>query len=154
MQQPTLAGDPNPNDSESSVQKIIQEMMMNSSPLNGVGGMVGVGTLANDAKNANGTLPMSNSMGLNGSNCLVGNGNGGAGFDGVGSGGLGQLPMTNGIRGAMGNNSMSMNGRIGMASMARDQTMNHQQALGDHLLSGLGPVNGFNNLQFDWKSSP
>ncbi|PSS19473.1 Transcriptional corepressor SEUSS like [Actinidia chinensis var. chinensis] len=154
MQQPALSGDPDPNDSESSVQKIIQEMMMNSSPLNGGGGMGGVGTLGNDAKNANGTLPTSNSVGLNGSNCLVGNGNGVAGFGGVGSGGLGQSPVTNGIRVAMGNSSMSMNGRIGTALMARDQTMN-QQALGDHLLSGLGPINGFNNhLQFDWKSSP
>ncbi|XP_057505374.1 transcriptional corepressor SEUSS-like [Actinidia eriantha] len=142
MQQPALSGDPDPNDSESSVQKIIQEMMMNS-PLNGGGSMAGVGTLGNDAKNVNGILPMSNSMGLNGSNCLVGNG------------GLGQSPMTNGIRAAMENNSMTMNGRIGMASMARDQTMNHQQqVLGDHLRSGLGPVHGFNNLQFDWKSSP
>ena len=154
LQQPALSGDPDPNDSESSVQKIIQEMMMNS-PLNGGGGMVGGGTLGNNAKNVNGILPMSNGMGLNGSNCQVGNGNGGAGFGGVGGGGLGQLPMTNGIRAAMGNNSMTMNGRIGMASMARDQTMNHQQqVLGDQLLSGLGPVNGFNNLQFDWKSSP
>nr|KJB80601.1 hypothetical protein B456_013G106300 [Gossypium raimondii] len=65
-------------------------------------------------------------------------------------------PM-NGIRAAMGNNSM-MNGRVGngMASMARDQGMNHQQQqdLGNQLLSGLGAVNGFNSLQYDWKTSP
>lgn len=158
MQQPSLSGEADPNDSQSSVQKIIQEMMM-SSQLNGTGGMVNVGSLANDVKNVNGILPTSNSTGLNGT--LVGNGPvnstagivGGGGFGSMG-GGLGQPTMVNGMRAAaMGNNSMSMNGRIGMTPM-RDQSLNHQQDLGNQLLGGLGAVNGFNNLQFDWKPSP
>uniref|UniRef100_A0A5B7B176 Putative SEUSS transcriptional co-regulator isoform 1 n=1 Tax=Davidia involucrata TaxID=16924 RepID=A0A5B7B176_DAVIN len=158
MQQPALSGDGDPNDPQGSVQKIIQEIMSNQ--FNGGGGMVGVGSLGNDVKNVNGILPTNNSTGLGG-NCLVGNGTansnsgiGGAGFGSMGNG-LGQSAMINGIRAAMGNNSMSMNGRVGMTSMARDQSLNHQQQdLGNHLLSGLGAVNGFNNLQFDWKSSP
>jgi hypothetical protein len=68
-------------------------------------------------------------------------------------GGLVQSTVVNGIRAAMGNNSI-MNGRMGMPSMVRDQSMNHQQDLGNQLLSGLGAVNGFSNLQFDWKPSP
>ncbi|KAA8538330.1 hypothetical protein F0562_027847 [Nyssa sinensis] len=159
MQQPALSGDADPNDSQSSVQKILQEMM--SSQLNGGGGMVGVGSMGNDVKNINGILP-SNGIGLNGGNCLVGNGTAnstlgieGAGFGSMGSG-LGQSAMINGIRTAMGNNSMIMNGRgVGMTAMAREQSMNHQQQdLGNHMLSGLGSVNGFNNPQFDWKTFP
>lgn len=157
MQQPALSGDPDPNDSQSSVQKIIHEMMM-SSQLGG-NGMVGVGSLGNDVKSVNGLLQPSNNSGLNGGNSIVANGTpnnnsgiGVAGFGGMGSG-LGQSAMGNGIRAAMGsNNSVTMNGRVGM-TMARDQNINHQQQdLG--LLSGLGAVNGFNNLQFDWKASP
>ena len=162
LQQPVLSSEADPSDSQSSVQKILQDMLM-SNQHNGPGGMVGVGSLGNDVKNVNGMLP-TNNTGLNGGNCFVGNGTvnsnsgiGGAGFGTMG-GGLGQSAMVNGIRAAMGNNSI-MNGRIGMASMARDQSMNHQQQdLGNQLLSGLGAglgaVNGFNNLQFDWKPSP
>ncbi|KAI8002448.1 Transcriptional corepressor SEUSS [Camellia lanceoleosa] len=147
MQQSALSGDGDPNDSQSSVQKIIHEMIMSSH--------------LNDVKNVNGILPTSNSMGLNGGNGLVSNGIannnagiGGGGFGNMGSG-LGQSAMINGIRAAMGTNSMTMNGRVGMTTMARDPNLNHQQqALGDQLLSGLGAVNGFNNLQFDWKSTP
>lgn len=157
-QQPALSGEADPSESQSSVQKLIQEMMM-SSQLNGGGSMVGVGSLGNDVKNVNGILPTNNNLGFNGSmvgNGTVNNSSGimGAGFGSMGSG-LGQSAMVNGIRAAMGNNSMSMNGRVGMASMVREQSMNHQQQdLGNQLLSGLGAVNGFNNLQFDWKSSP
>lgn len=158
LQQPVLSGEADPTDSQSSVQKILHDMMM-SNQLNGTGGMVGVGSLGNDVKNVNGILPTSNNTGLNGGNCFVGNGtvnsNSGMGGGGFGSmGGLGQSAMVNGIRAAMGNNSM-MNGRVGMTSMAQDRSMNHQQQdLGNQLLSGLGAVNGFNNLQFDWKPSP
>ncbi|KAI8013238.1 Transcriptional corepressor SEUSS [Camellia lanceoleosa] len=158
QQQPALSSDADPSDSQSSVQKILQEMMM-STQMNGGGGMVGVGSLGNDVKNV-GMLPTSNSTGLNGGNSLLGNGTansnagmGGAGYGSMGSG-LGQSAMLNGIRASMGNNSMAMNGRVSMAAMARDPNLSHQQALGDQLLSGLGAVNGFNNLQFDWKPSP
>ncbi|KAK7845679.1 transcriptional corepressor seuss [Quercus suber] len=158
LQQPILSGEADPTDSQSSVQKILHDMMM-SNQLNGTGGMVGVGSLGNEVKNVNGILPTSNNTGLNGGNCFVGNGtvnsNSGMGGGGFGSmGGLGQSAMVNGIRAAMGNNSI-MNGRVGMTSMAQDRSMNHQQQdLGNQLLSGLGAVNGFNNLQFDWKPSP
>ncbi|THG14814.1 hypothetical protein TEA_018669 [Camellia sinensis var. sinensis] len=53
QQQPALSSDADPSDSQSSVQKIIQEMMM-STQMNGGGGMVGVGSLGNDVKNVNG----------------------------------------------------------------------------------------------------
>ncbi|KAH1125490.1 hypothetical protein GLYMA_06G121500v4 [Glycine max] len=156
QQQSSISGEPDPSDAQSSVQKIIHEMMM-SSQINGNGGMVGVGSLGNDVKNVSGILPVSANTGLNGGNGLVGNGpmnsNSGVGVGNYGTMGLGQSAMPNGIRTAMVNNSI-MNGRGGMASLARDQAMNHQQDLSNQLLSGLGAVGGFNNLQFDWKPSP
>ncbi|KAK6114987.1 hypothetical protein DH2020_007256 [Rehmannia glutinosa] len=135
MQQPSISGDADANDSQSSVQKIIHDMMMSSQI--GGNGMMGMGAMNTDVKNVNGVLSANNNnAGMNGSNILVGNG-------------LGQSAMVNGIRAALGNNnnSMSMNGRVGMA-MGREQSMS-QQDLGNQLLSGLGAVNGFNDLQFD-----
>ncbi|CAK9313532.1 unnamed protein product [Citrullus colocynthis] len=158
MHQPALSGDADPSDTQSSVQKILQEMMMNNH-MNGPNSLVGVGSVVNDMKNVNGVLPTS-STGLNNGNCIGGNGatNGGSGMGGGGYGsmgsGLGQPAMVNGMRTAMGNNSI-MNRRIGMASFALEQSMNGQpQDLGNQLLTGLGAVNGFSNLQFDWKPSP
>ncbi|XP_020239561.1 transcriptional corepressor SEUSS [Cajanus cajan] len=156
QQQTSLPVEADPSDAQSSVQKIIHEMMM-SSQMNGTGGMTGTGSLGNDMKNVNGILPVNNSAGVNSGNGLVGNGtvnsNSGVVVGGYGTMGLGPSGMTNGMRPVMGNNSI-MNGRGGMASLARDQVMNHQQDLSSQLLSGLGAVNGFNNLQFDWKPSP
>ncbi|KAF4348890.1 hypothetical protein G4B88_008813 [Cannabis sativa] len=160
MQQPALSGEADPSDSQSSVQKILHEMMMNNHLNNSPGGMASVGSMGHDVKNGNGILPTINNTGINNSNCLVGNGmanaNSGMGVAGFGNmgGGLGQSAMVNGIRAQMGNNSMA-NGRVGMPSLGRDQIMHHQQQdLGNQLLSGLGAVNGYNNLQFDWKPSP
>ncbi|KAJ1380326.1 Transcriptional corepressor SEUSS [Sesbania bispinosa] len=157
QQQPSISGEADTSDAQSSVQKIIHEMMM-SSQINGTGGMVGVNSLGNDLKNVNGILPGSGNTGLNsGHGSMVSNGtlnnNSGVGVGSYGTMGLGQSTMPNGIRAAMVNNSI-MNGRGGMAYIARDQAMNHQQDLSNQLLSGLGAVNGFSNLQFDWKPSP
>lgn len=134
MQQPTISGEAEQSDPQSSVQKIIQEVM--SSQLNGGAGP-GNGLVGNGTTNNNNQL----------------------GFGGA---------MVNGIRAAMGVNnynnnnnnnnstsSMLMNGRMGgmgMGSLGRDHLQ--QQDLGNQLLGGLGAVNGFSNLQFDWKSSP
>ncbi|GAU37427.1 hypothetical protein TSUD_395460 [Trifolium subterraneum] len=142
--QPSLSGDADPSDAQNSVQKIIHEMMM-SSQMNGTGGMTGVGSLGNDLKNLNGILPMSANTGFNNSNGTLNNN---TGVGSYGTMGFGQSTMPNGIRAAMVNHSV-MNGRGGMSSIARDQSMNHQQDLSNQLLSGLGAVNGFSNLQFD-----
>ncbi|KAL6522146.1 hypothetical protein OROMI_032023 [Orobanche minor] len=158
QQQTALSIDPDPNDSQSSVQKIIHDMMM-SSQLGG-GGMVGLCPMGGGVKNANGVLSSGSNGGINGGNILVGTGMGNgsigvSGFRGM-QNGLGQSAMVNGIRAAFGNNSsLSMNGRVGMATIGREQGMNSQQQdMSNQLLSSLGAVNGFNNLQFDWKSSP
>lgn len=158
QQQPALSGDADPSETQSSVQKILQEMMMNNQ-MNGPNSLVGVGSVVNDMKNMNGVLPTS-STGPNNGNCIGGNGatNGGTGMGGGGYGsmgsGLGQPVIVNGTRTAMGNNAI-MNRRIGMASLALEQSMNGQpQDMGNQLLGGLGAVNGYNNLQFDWKPSP
>lgn len=150
QQQTSLSGEADPGDAQSSVQKIIHEMMM-SSQMNVTAGMAGRGSLGNDMKNVNGILPASNGMVANGA--MNSNSGVGVGVGGYGTMGLGPSGMANGVRQAMGNNSV-MNGRIGMASIARDQAINHHQDLSSQLLSGLGAVNGFSNLQFDWKPSP
>ncbi|KOM48580.1 hypothetical protein LR48_Vigan07g228400 [Vigna angularis] len=153
QQQSSLPAEADTTDAQSSVQKIIHEMMM-SSQMNGPGGMAG--SLGNDMKNVNGILQGSNNSGLNNNGGLVGNGavnsNSGVGVGGYGTMCLGPSGMSNGMRPVMGHNSI-MNGRGGLASLAREQVMN-QQDLSTQLLSGLGAVNGFNNLQFDWKPSP
>ncbi|KZV23169.1 transcriptional corepressor SEUSS-like [Dorcoceras hygrometricum] len=157
MQQPTLSGDTDANDSQSSVQKIIHDMLM-SSQLKG-GGMMGMGTMGGNVKNVNGMLP-SNNTSINGSHILLGNGLtngnpniGSSGFGSIGNG-LGQSPVMNGNRAPAGNNSLSVNGRVSLA-MARDLSTNQQQQdVGNQLLGGLGAVNNFSNLQFDWKGSP
>lgn len=148
MPQPTLSGDAEPNDSQSSVQKIIHDMMMTSQL--GGGGMSGLGMIGGDMKNVNGMLSSGNNGGGGGPNILVGTGV----PNGMGNG-MGQSAMVDGIRAALANNSLSMNGRVAMA-MAREQGMSSQQQdMSNQLLSGgLGAVNGYNNLQFDWKGSP
>ena len=159
MPQPTLSGDVDANDSQSSVQKIIHDMMM-SSQLGG-GGMSGLGMMGGDVKNVNGMFSTGSNGSVSGGNILIGtgvaNGNPGTGVSGFGSmgNGIGQSAMVSGIRAALANNSLSMNGRVAMA-MAREQGMNSQQQdMSNQLLAGgLGAVNGFNNLQFDWKASP
>lgn len=151
MQQPSQSSEADPNDSQSSVQQILQELMM-TSQLNGGGNIVGVSSLANDMKNINGITQTGNAV-LNGGNCLIGNGvANSSGINGVGygnMGGLGPLATASGIR------TVTLNGRVGMPSMTQDPTMNHQQQdLGSRLLNGLGAANSFNALQYDWKSSP
>ncbi|KAL9234199.1 hypothetical protein vseg_009094 [Gypsophila vaccaria] len=154
IQQAAMSGDGDTNDTQSSVQKFIQEMMLNNQS-NG-GGSIGMGSLRSEVK-TNGVLSSGNSD-VNVPNFIVGNGPtnsnssmGGGAFGGI-SGGMGQASLVNGIRGAIGNNSM--NGRIGVPPMGREQSMNHEHEFGDQMLSGLGAINGFNELQFDWKPSP
>lgn len=153
MQQQSLSGDADANDSQSSVQKIIHDMMM-SSQLGGAGN--GIGAMSSDMKNVSGMLSANNNAALNGINSLAGhgvaNGMGGSGFGSL-SNGHGQSTPANGVRSAVGGNAMSMNGRAGL-TMAREQSLSQQQDLGNQLHNGLGTVNGFNDLQFDWKSSP
>ncbi|CAA0812922.1 Transcriptional corepressor SEUSS [Striga hermonthica] len=157
-QQNTLANDADTNDPQSSVQKIIQDMMMSSQVGGGGGSMVGLGSMGGDMKNVNGVLSSgAHAGGMNGGNILMGTGvsNGGMGMSGFGGmqNGLGQSGMVNGIRAALGNNSLSVNGRMGIG---REQGMmnSQQQDMNSQLLAGLGAVNGFSNLQFDWKTSP
>lgn len=154
MQQPCVSGDADMNDSQSSVQKILQNMMM-SSQLGGTGAM-GMGTMSmGNMKNVNGMLSANNSAGLNGIRSLVGqgvaNGNPGISSPGFGniSNGHGQSTTANGV---CANITSSMNGRVGL-TMSRNQGLS-QQDLGNQCLNGLETINGFNDLQFDWKSSP
>jgi hypothetical protein len=87
---------------------------------------------------------------------------GGMGFGAMG--GFGSNPAASGLRMAMANNAMAMNGRIGMHHSAHDlsqlaqqqqhqQHQQHQHDIGNQLLGGLRAANNFNNLQYDWKPS-
>ena len=148
MQTPTSQPqEPEPNESQSSVQRILQEMMMQSQ-------MNGVGPVGGDMKRANTITP-----GLNGVNSFVGNPmTNNPGMNGMGYGAMGGIGQS--MRIAMGNNGMAMNGRTGMNHSAHDLTqLSHQQQqqqqrdIGSQLLGGLRAANSFNNLQYDWKSS-
>jgi hypothetical protein len=151
MQPPaTRSQEPEPGDAQSSVQRILQEMM--SSQMNGAG------HAGNDMKRPNGLAP-----GINGVNCLVGNavtnhsGMGGMGFGGMG--GFGSNPAASGLRMGMTNNAMAMNGRMGMHHSAHDlsqlgqQQQQQQHDIGNQLLGGLRAANSFNGLHYDWKPS-
>uniref|UniRef100_A0A0A9EC09 Transcriptional corepressor SEUSS n=1 Tax=Arundo donax TaxID=35708 RepID=A0A0A9EC09_ARUDO len=136
--------EPESNESQSSVQRILQEMMMTSH-------MNGVGPVGSDMKRANAINP-----GLNGVNSLVGNPmTNNSGINGMGFGAMGGLGQS--MRSTMGNNVMAMNGRTGMNHSAHDLTqLSHQQQqrdIGNQLLGGLRAANSFNNLQYDWKTS-
>ncbi|OIW17059.1 hypothetical protein TanjilG_15642 [Lupinus angustifolius] len=109
QQQPLLSGDADANDAQSCVQKIIDEMM--SSQMNGTGGMVGAGSLGNDADNVNGIPPVSNE---------AVHSNAGDEVSGYGTTGVGPSGMANENRHVKGSNSV-MNGRIGIAYIARNQ---------------------------------
>lgn len=115
------------SDSHSSVQQILQEMMM-SSQLNGVGSL-------GDTKGMNGFT-----LGLNGANCLVGNGIcGSTGISGMGFGGMNGISPSattaGGVRAAMANNAMTISAVL---------SHQRQQDVGNKL----------SNLQFDWRTSP
>ncbi|XVE86537.1 hypothetical protein DITRI_Ditri18aG0041300 [Diplodiscus trichospermus] len=149
-QQSSQSSEFDPNESQSSVEKIIQEMMI-SSQFSEAGGTVGVDSVGNNLKNNNGLPQVSGS-------CLIGNGFinnnsgiGGGGFENL-SGGMGPSPNPSAMRSAMGNNSMNFTGRVSMPLMPQDALNHQQQELASRLLNGLGAANGFNNLQFDWKS--
>ncbi|TVU51093.1 hypothetical protein EJB05_02500, partial [Eragrostis curvula] len=146
MQTPTSRPqEPEPSDSQSSVQRILQEMMMQSH-------MNGAGPVGSDMKRVNAITP-----GLNGVNSLIGNPmTNNPGINGMGFGAMGGLGQS--MRTAMGNNvAMGMNGRTGMNHSAHDLSqLSHQQQqrdIGNQLLGGLRAANSFNNLQYDWKSS-
>ncbi|KAJ3678069.1 hypothetical protein LUZ60_001872 [Juncus effusus] len=140
--------EPDPAETQSSVQQILQDMMI-SSQLNGLMGDI-KGIHHNGSNN----------------NSFVGNGPG----NGVATGVMGQTGYGN-MRVPVANNVITMNGRgsfnglngvngiNGMNNhiISQDLTgMNQQQDIGNRLLNGLGPVNRYNtnNLQFDWKMSP
>lgn len=132
-------------DSQSSVHQILHEMMM-TSQLNGVNAM------GNDMKRIN-----SVAAGLNGANGLVGNSitNSLAGNSGFGvMGGIGPSVTPSGLKATMVSNVLTANNRVGMNHMSQDSSvMIHQQQQQQHDLENrlLGPVNSFNNMQFDWK---
>ncbi|GMI98088.1 seuss [Hibiscus trionum] len=150
-QQSSQTSEVDPNDSQSSVEKIIQEMMISSQFSEG-GGMVSAGSMENNLNNNNGVPQVSG-------NCMMRNGfvnnNSGIGSGGFNntSGGVGLSSNPTAMRPAMGNNSMNFTGRARMPLMMPQDPVNHQQQeLANRFFNGLGAVNGFDNLQFDWKS--
>ncbi|KAK6922822.1 LIM-domain binding protein/SEUSS [Dillenia turbinata] len=155
LQQSPQSNEGDPNESQSSVDKIIQEIM-NSSQFD-ASDIVGVGSVGSSGKNMNNVAQISNNSFGNG-NPLAGNtmSNNSLGINGTGSGsfggGMGISASAGGARAIMGNNSMTMHGRVGMPLIPPDAGINHQQhEFGGRLLNSYGTVNGFNILEFDWK---
>ncbi|PPS03646.1 hypothetical protein GOBAR_AA17029 [Gossypium barbadense] len=136
-QQSSQTSEVDPNESQSSVEKIIQEMMI-SSQFSETGSMVSVGFMENDLNNNNGLPQVSGS-------CLMGNGfvnnnsgiGSGGGFGNM-NGGVGLSPNPTAMRSTMGNNSMNYTGRVSMPLMPQDAMNHQQQELANRLLNGLG----------------
>ncbi|KAF3791782.1 Transcriptional corepressor SEUSS [Nymphaea thermarum] len=159
--QPSHSGDVDPDDSQSSVQQIIEEIMM-SSQLNNGGNMVGHSPLGNEMKSLNPINMQAGNTSLKGANCLVGNGiSSGMGVSNVGFGSVGGInPISaatvSGMRPTASDSSLpALNGRISMPSLSQQVPgLNSPQDMGNRMLNGLGSVNNFSSLQFDWKPSP
>lgn len=181
QQHSVQAAEHHQSDSESSVQHIIQEMMM-SSQLNGgsplqpgvrgsnIGGNLGVNMgISNsmcEMKSLNGMIPIGNgSAGLKSANGTIGNrfsSNTNAETNSMG--GIGSMPgstnnmMSLGHNITMSNNTMTLNGRVNITSMPQnliiqDSNFSLQQDLGgNRLLNSFNNSHGFNNMHFDWKS--
>ncbi|KAK9096336.1 hypothetical protein Sjap_021833 [Stephania japonica] len=156
-QHPAHSNDTDMNDTQSSVHKIIQEMM--SAQMNGAVGVTGGGSSGNGMRSING-VSRPGSMVLNAGNGFVGNGRmNNSSLDGMEFrnmvNGFGPSSAVGGVR--VGNGSVPMiNGRPGVAPTMHDPIMNHpqQHGVGNGVVNGLGPGNIFNRGQFDWKPSP
>ncbi|KAM3708624.1 hypothetical protein ACJW31_02G110500 [Castanea mollissima] len=139
----------NLNESQSSIEKILHEIM-NSSQYNGDSSLVSVGSLGSNMNNVN-----SRSSALTSTNSPVGNGidnknNSGlpCGRFGNQGGSIGLSNNASGMRTAMGNNYGTLTGRLGVPLIPQDANMNLEQ---QELANGfLNAVNGFNGPQFDW----
>ena len=146
-----------PNENLSSVERIIQTTV-SSSQFNSAGSMTNVGAVGNNTKTCRGMTQIGRSS-------LGGGGGGGGGNDStMGNGinsnssveaaGFGNFDArTNRIRAAMGNNSMTSTGELGMPLMPQDVTMNNKQpdTNNQFLSGGGGGFNDFNNPQYNWK---
>lgn len=119
---------------------------MASSPL------TGASSTGNELKGMDGIAPTMNGGGMTNNHSIGG---------GMGPGNMGRAGPSvtvSGLRAAMANNAMALNGRVGINHMSQDvMGMNHQQQqqdMGSRLMGGMGSANNFSNLHFDWRPSP
>ncbi|KAJ6996320.1 hypothetical protein NC653_013043 [Populus alba x Populus x berolinensis] len=152
MEQSSQSNEVDPNEFQSSVEKIIQEMMI-SSQFSGAGGMVSVDYEGNDIKDINRVTRSTQNVFTSGP-CLEGNVMGNK-KSGTMDGGFGSLngqnhlsASTSRFTAAMGNVSSILSGRLAMPVMDHDAGMNHQQQALAYQLR-LGAVNRFLDNQFD-----
>jgi len=152
MEQSSQSNEVDPNEFQSSVEKIIQEMMI-SSQFSGAGGMVSVDYEGNDIKDINRVTRSTQNVFTSGP-CLERNVMGNK-KSGTVDGGFGSLNGQNHISAstsrftaAMGNVSSTLSGRFAMPVMDHDAGMNHQQQALAYQLR-LGAVNRFLDNQFD-----
>ncbi|KAK4802351.1 hypothetical protein SAY86_000554 [Trapa natans] len=130
LQHQGISSEADQNETQSSVQKILQGMISNQ--LGGSGAMSVTGSLGNGLEHVNGSA-IHNPGSFGSMN--------------------GQPTMVNGFRNSVVNGNQFMNGRVGMGSMVHAQGMTRQSEMNNQILNGLRDTNGFNNLQFDWKPS-
>ncbi|KAI5582701.1 hypothetical protein BDE02_07G102100 [Populus trichocarpa] len=152
MQQSSQSNEVDPNEFQSSVEKIMQEMI--SSRFSGTGGMVSVDYEGNNMdinrvtesrKNVLTNFPYVEGNVMRNKSINVG-------------GGFGNLngknhlsASTSGITAEMGNVSGTLSGRFAMPVMDHDTGMNHQQQeLAYQLHNSIGAVYRYLDPQFDW----
>ncbi|KAJ6733717.1 LIM DOMAIN-BINDING PROTEIN [Salix koriyanagi] len=153
MQQSSQSNEVDPNEFQSSVEKIMQEMMI-SSQFSGAGGMVRADYEGNNMDINRATQSRKNV--LTSSPYLEDNAmrnksiNGGEGFGNL-NGKNHLSASTSGITADMGNVSGTLSGRFAMPVMDHDTGMNHQQQdLAYQLHNGIGAVYRYLDPQLDW----
>ena len=153
MQQSSQSNEVDPNEFQSSVEKIMQEMMI-SSQFSGAGGMVRFDYEGNNMDINRATQSRKNV--LTSSSYLEDNAmrnksiNGGEGFGNL-NGKNHLSASTSGITADMGNVSGTLSSRFAMPVMDHDTVMNHQQQdLAYQLHNGIGAVYRYLDPQLDW----
>ncbi|KAJ6741008.1 TRANSCRIPTIONAL COREPRESSOR SEUSS-LIKE ISOFORM X1 [Salix purpurea] len=153
MQQSSQSNEVDPNEFQSSVEKIMQEMMI-SSQFSGAGGMVradyegnkmDINRATQSRKNVITSSPYLEDNAMRNKSI-----NGGEGFGNL-NGKNHLSASTSGITDDMGNVSGTLSGRFAMPVMDHDTGMNHQQQdLAYQLHNGIGAVYRYLDPQLDW----
>ncbi|WOL16073.1 transcriptional corepressor SEUSS [Canna indica] len=135
MEQPlALSHENDPTESQITVQRIMQNMMNSQ--------LHGFSSINNELKGVNGITPA-----LNGGSCLVSSAN-------SNSLGVGKTAVTPSAGMA---NTMAMNAQVQVTNLSHDgSALNHQQNqdMGNKHLGRPELVDNFDDLLFDWDSSP
>ncbi|KAF5751796.1 SEUSS transcriptional co-regulator isoform 1 [Tripterygium wilfordii] len=159
VQQSSQINDSDLNKPPSSLEKLLQEILNSPQFGEAADAAAPCNPAVNNAKRLKRCRQEGQNLPTSG-NCLGGNSIANK-SSAIMGGGFGNLGVQNGpsttngrIGAAMGSNLATLAGRVGMPSMHQEASINNQQQeLANRFLNGIGAMNSFNNLQYDWKSA-